>query len=143
MSTDPAPAGTAPAGAVIVFDGVCLLCSRSVRFVLRHDRAGRFRFATQQGATGQMLLRRHGLDPADPPSFLLIEDGRGHVDSDALLRVLSGLGGVWRLGALLRVIPRPLRDAAYRYVARNRLRWFGRAEQCLLPTPETRARFLP
>lgn len=143
MSTDPDPAEAARGGPVIVFDGVCLLCSRSVRFVLRHDRAGRFRFATQQGATGQALLRRHGLDPGDPPSFLLVEDGRGHVDSDAVLRVLSGLGGIWRLGALLRAIPRPLRDAAYRQVARNRLRWFGRAEQCLLPTPETRARFLP
>lgn len=95
----------------------------------------------QQGATGQALLRRHGLDPADPPSFLLVEDGR--VDGDAVLRVLSGLGGIWRLGALLRAIPRPLRDAAYRRVARNRLRWFGRAERCLLPTPGTRARFLP
>lgn len=129
---------------VIVFDGHCLLCSRSVRFVLRHDRGGRFRLAAQQGATGQALLRRHGLDPADPPSFLLVAQGQGYVDSDALLRVLSGLGGPWRMAAaLLRVVPRPLRDAAYRLVARNRLRWFGRAEQCLLPTPETRARFLP
>ncbi|WP_067649135.1 thiol-disulfide oxidoreductase DCC family protein [Dokdonella koreensis] len=128
---------------VIVFDGNCLLCSRSVRFVLRHDRAHRFRFAAQQGVSGQALLARHGLDPADPPSFLLVEDGHGHLESEALLRVLRGLGGGWRLAGLLRAVPRPLRDAAYRWIARNRYRWFGRSDACLVPGPDVAARFLP
>jgi predicted DCC family thiol-disulfide oxidoreductase YuxK len=80
---------TAP---VIVFDGVCLLCSRWVRFLLKHDSAARYRFASMQSDSGRALLLEHGLDPDSPLSFLLVEDGRGYTDSDAIARVLHGLG---------------------------------------------------
>ncbi len=128
--------------AVIVFDGVCALCSRWVRFLLRFDRAGRYRFAAMQGAQGRTLLAAHGLDPEDPLSFLLVVDGVAYTDTDAIVRVVTGLGGAWRLAGLARVLPASLRDPAYRWLARNRYRWFGRHDSCFLPTVEQRGRFL-
>ena len=133
---------TEHAGAVIVFDGVCALCSRWVRFLLRFDRAGRYRFAAMQGANGRQLFAAHGLDPDDPLSFLLVENGKAYTDTDAIMRVLAGLGGIWKLAMLARVLPGPLRDHAYRWLARNRYRWFGRHEACYLPTPAQAARFM-
>lgn len=130
------------ADAVIVFDGVCALCSRWVWFLLRFDTRGRYRFAAMQGTQGRALLEAHGLDPEDPLSFLLLEQGRAWTDTDAILRVLTGLGGAWRLVRVLRWLPRGLRDRAYRALARNRYRWFGRHDTCFLPTPAQAARFL-
>lgn len=127
---------------IIVFDGVCALCSRWVRFLLRFDTRGRYRFAAMQGAQGRALLQAHGLDPEDPTSFLLLDAGRVWTDTDAILRVLTGLGGAWRLLGVLRWVPRSLRDHAYRALARNRYRWFGRHDTCFLPTPEQAVRFL-
>jgi len=131
------------ARAVIVFDGVCVLCNGWVRFLLRRDRRGRYRFAAMQGDSGRALLQAHGLDADDPVSFLLIEDGIAWTDTDAIVRVLSGLGGLWTMAALLRVLPRRVRDRLYRWFARNRYRIFGRYERCVLPSPEQAARFLP
>lgn len=131
-----------PDGKVIVFDGVCLLCNRSVAFVLAHDREKKFRFTTMQSTAGSALLRAHGLDPADPLSFLLVDDGIAYTDSDAAIRVITGCGGAWYLLGVLRLVPRFLRDAVYRWVARNRYRWFGRRETCLMPSPELQSRFL-
>jgi predicted DCC family thiol-disulfide oxidoreductase YuxK len=127
---------------VIVFDGVCLLCSRSVAFVLAHDRQKQFRFATLQSATGRALLVRHGLDPEDPDSFLLADGAAGHANSDAIIRVVTAFGGAWRLVTLFRLVPRLLRDRFYRWIARNRYRWFGRREACMVPSPEMQGRFL-
>ncbi|WP_313217127.1 thiol-disulfide oxidoreductase DCC family protein [Stenotrophomonas sp.] len=127
---------------VIVFDGVCALCSRWVRFLLRVDRQERYCFAAMQGTHGRVLLRQHGLDPDDPLSFLLLEDGRAWTDTDAIVRVLVGLGGPWRLAVVLRAVPRRLRDRAYRALARNRYRWFGRQDGCFLPSAEQARRFL-
>jgi predicted DCC family thiol-disulfide oxidoreductase YuxK len=135
---------SAEARATIVFDGVCVLCNGWVRFLLRHDRHQRYRFAAMQGESGRALLHAHGLDPDDPVSFLLVEDGRACTDTDAIARVLRGLGGAWVVPAvLLMVLPRFVRDPAYRFLARNRYRIFGRHAQCLLPTPQQAARFLP
>ncbi len=130
------------APATIVFDGVCLLCNGWVKFLLRHDRRARYRFAAMQGQAGRALLQQHGLDPDDPLSFLLVNHSGAWSDSDAIVRVLAGLGGLWRLAAVLRMIPRGLRDIGYRLIARNRYRWFGRRERCMLPTPKQHARFL-
>jgi predicted DCC family thiol-disulfide oxidoreductase YuxK len=130
---------------VIVFDGVCLLCSRWVRFLLKHDRAARYRFASMQSDSGRALLLAHGLDPESPLSFLLVEGGRGYTDSDAIAQVLHGLGARrWRwLGRAMRLVPRWLRDPMYRFVARHRYRIFGQSRACFLPAPEQRARFMP
>ena len=139
-----APRAGAAAGPhpVIVFDGVCVLCNGWVRFLLRHDRAGRYRYAAMQSAAGRRLLAEHGLDPQDPASFLLIEGDQAWTDSDAIRRVLAGLGGVWRAAHLLRLLPRPWRDAGYRVLARNRYRWFGRYERCTVPSAHVRDRFM-
>jgi predicted DCC family thiol-disulfide oxidoreductase YuxK len=128
---------------VLVFDGVCVLCSHWVSFVLRHDRHRLYKFAAMQTAAGRALLTSHGLDPDDPQSFLLLEGGRGYMDTDALIRVLKSFGGRWRLAAaLIRLMPRGLRDAFYRAIARNRYKLFGRHEVCIVPNARTADRFL-
>ncbi len=130
----------------IFFDGVCNLCNGFVQFVIRHDPAGRFRFAALQSDAGQRLLTAHGLAPAElaapPESVLLLSGGRLYSHSTAVLRIAQGLGGVWRLVGLGWALPGSWRDALYRLVARNRYRWFGRQESCMMPTPELKARFL-
>ena len=135
-----------PLPGLILFDGVCNLCNGFVQFVIRHDPVGRFRFAALQSAAGQAVLAAHGFDAAavaaEPDSVLLELDGRLYSHSDAVLRIARELGGPWRLLLAGYVLPRPWRDAAYRFVARHRYRWFGRQESCWLPTPELKARFL-
>ena len=138
-STPPEPAA---GGAIVVFDGVCVLCSGWVGFLLRHDRARQFRFAAMQGEAGRGLLDAHGLDPDDPMSFLLLDASGARTDSDAIIAVLARLGGAWRGACLLRVVPRQLRDSLYRRLARNRYRWFGRRDACHLPSATERDRFL-
>jgi predicted DCC family thiol-disulfide oxidoreductase YuxK len=130
-------------GPILVFDGVCVLCSRSVQFVLRHDRLGRFRFATTQSETGRRIMIERGLDPAHPASVLLIDAEHTYAESAAAIRVLRSLGGRWRfVASLLWIVPRLLRDSVYRFVARHRYRWFGRRDICYLPQPCDAARFL-
>ena len=129
---------------VILFDGVCNLCNGFVQFVIEHDAAGRFRFAALQSAAGQALLREYDLPtPAEPDSVVLVAEGRAYTHSAAALGILARLSGRWAaLAQVGRWFPRPLRDAVYRLIARNRYRWFGRQEACWLPTPELKARFL-
>jgi predicted DCC family thiol-disulfide oxidoreductase YuxK len=128
--------------AIIVFDGDCVLCSGWVRFLLHHDREARYRFAAMQAPAGRALLVAQGLDPHDPSSFLLLDGDRAWTDTDAIRRVVGGLGGPWRAVHVLGWIPKRLRDGMYQLVARNRYRWFGRNASCFVPTPEQRARFL-
>ncbi len=143
MPSDHPPAQVDPAVPdVVVFDGVCVLCSGWVHFLLRHDQRGRYRFAAMQTPAGRALLQAHGLDPDDPLSLLLVQGDHARRDSDAVIAVLTGLGGPWRLAGALRLLPRPLRDVGYRWLARNRYRWFGRREACLLPPDHVRDRFL-
>jgi predicted DCC family thiol-disulfide oxidoreductase YuxK len=127
---------------IILYDGVCVLCSRVVHFVIRHDRAARFRFASVQSEPGQRLLARHGLPPDGWDSFVLVEGGAAHLKSTAFLRIVTRLSGPWPVLALGRLLPAALRDRLYDLIARNRYRLFGRREICLVPTPEIRARFL-
>lgn len=129
--------------AVIVFDGVCVLCNGWVRFLLHHDRNARFSFAAMQSDTGRALLVERGLDPDDPASFLLIDGDGAWTDSDAIARVLGGLPAPWRSGGrAVRLVPRALRDVAYRFVARHRYRLFGRHTHCMLPPAGEASRFL-
>jgi predicted DCC family thiol-disulfide oxidoreductase YuxK len=129
---------------VVVYDGVCLLCSRWIRFLLAHDQAGRYLFAAMQSNSGRQLMQAHGLDPDSPYSMLLVENGAGYTDTTAIAKVLHGLPERrwhWLSTAML-CVPRRLRDWAYRLVARHRYRLFGRSEQCFVPTPEQRKRFM-
>jgi len=125
---------------LFVFDGICVLCSGGASRIMRHDRAARIAFAPAQGAIGQALYRHYGLAMDD--TYLFVVDGRAYGLSEGYFQVARVLGGTWRLAGALRLIPRVLRDAAYRLVARNRYRWFGTAGQCALLTPEQRSRLL-
>lgn len=129
-------------GPIILFDAECVLCSANAQFVLRHDHARRFRLASMQGDVGAALYRAHGIDPTDPTSMLVVENGEVRRDSDAVLRIYEGLGLPWRLLAVLRLVPRALRDPVYRMVARNRYRLFGKRDTCWMPPPEWRDRVL-
>jgi predicted DCC family thiol-disulfide oxidoreductase YuxK len=117
---------------IILFDGFCVLCSRWYRFVTARDTAHRFRFVAIQSAEGRALAERHGIDPDNPDTFILLADAQPYVRSDAALRILAELPG-WRWTAVFRVIPAALRDALYNVIARNRYRWFGRLDVCVLP----------
>ena len=129
------------AAPIVFFDGVCGLCNRFVDFLLRRDAAGRLRYAPLQGETAAAAL------PAEYRDLdtVVFRDGeRTLVRSAAVAAILKRLGGVWRVfGALLWVIPRPVRDFGYRLVAANRLRLFGERETCRMPTPEEAGRLLP
>lgn len=127
---------------IVVFDAQCLLCNGWVQFLLRHDRRGVLRYASIQGEAGRALLARAGL-PVEGLETLLVVDGeRSWQHTAAILRVLHALGWPWRLAWAGWVVPAPLRDAAYRAIARRRYRLFGRSDTCLVPPPGVRARFL-
>lgn len=127
---------------VVVFDGVCNLCAHSVKFNLSHEENQILRFAPLQSPAGERLMKVLGFDPNDAKTFVLIADGRAYVRSDAAIRVSRYLSGAWKLLWVLKIIPRPVRDWAYDVVAKNRYRWFGRMESCMVPTPELRSRFI-
>ena len=128
---------------LLLYDGACGLCDRSVQFVLRHDRAGRFRFATLQSPAARALVQELGFDPDRLDSVILVDEaGVPSRESTAALRTLARLGWPWRAGAAALVLPRALRDPVYRFVARRRLRWFGAVDACRLPAAGERERFL-
>lgn len=127
---------------VVLFDGVCTLCHGAVRFLVRHDAAGVFRFAPLGSPVGEALLREHGLPTDDPESVVLVDDEGTHRRSTAALRVARRLDPPWNAAWALRVVPRGLRDAAYDFVAEHRHDVFDRRESCEIPDPEIRERFL-
>jgi predicted DCC family thiol-disulfide oxidoreductase YuxK len=119
-----------PDGPIILFDAECVLCSANAQFVLKHDKAGHFRLASMQGDVGAALYRRHGMDPENPSSMLIVDGDRVRQDSDAVLSIYETLGYPWRLFGTLRLVPAALRDPVYRWLARNRYRLFGKREIC-------------
>jgi predicted DCC family thiol-disulfide oxidoreductase YuxK len=126
---------------VILFDGVCVFCSRWVRFVADRDKRKRFRFTTIQSAYGARLAQALGINPDDPDTNAVIHGGVVYKKSDGALTVLSLLPG-WRLTRALFAVPRPLRDGLYNLVARNRYRIFGKFNACIVPDADLRARVL-
>lgn len=127
---------------VVLYDGVCNLCNGSVQFILRNDPRGKFRFAALQSEMGAKMLAGFGV-PADRLDTLVyLRNGRLFTRSSAALHIARALRFPWPLLTVLLVIPRPLRDTVYRWVASNRYRWFGKSDQCMVPTPDVRARFL-
>jgi predicted DCC family thiol-disulfide oxidoreductase YuxK len=126
---------------VILYDGVCVFCSRWVRFVIARDKDRRFRFTSIQSAYGTRLAQAFGIDPDDPDTNAVVHGGRAHLKSDAALTVLSNLPG-WGWTRALFAVPKPLRDAVYSLVARNRYRIFGRYDVCFVPDAELRRRVL-
>ncbi len=129
---------------IVLFDGVCNFCHSAVLFIADRDRDARLRFASLQSPISTELLAAYGIEPppGDPDTLMLIENGKVYDRSDAALRIARHLRAPVNFVAMFLIVPRTLRDVAYRFIAKNRYRWFGRSEQCRVPTPELRARFL-
>ena len=126
---------------IILFDGVCQFCDKSVQFILKRDPNGKFSFSSLQSDTGIQLRKDYHI-PEELDSIILIEGEKYHSKSTAALKIARELRGGWKWLYILIVIPRPIRDAVYDMVARNRLKWFGEKTACELPPPDVRKRFL-
>jgi predicted DCC family thiol-disulfide oxidoreductase YuxK len=129
---------------VVLFDGVCNFCNASVNFIIERDPGRTFRFAPLQSDIARTMFAQVGRTPpaGDPESIAVFERGRLYEHSGAVLRIVRRLGGAWPLLGIFVVVPRPLRDAAYRWAAARRYRWFGKSDTCRVPTQEVRDRFL-
>lgn len=127
--------------AIVLFDGQCNVCDKSVQFILKRDKEGYFRFASLQSETGIKLLKQNNL-PIDIDSFVLVENNKVYMKSTAALKVSKNLDGIWKLLYVFIIVPKPIRDKCYEFFAKNRYKWFGKKETCMIPTPEIRKRFL-
>lgn len=130
---------------VIFFDGICNLCNASVIFIIRHDKRGHFKFASLQSDFANDFLKKQGLMADDknlPDSLVLVQENRIYFKSEAALEIAKQLSGIWKGLIIFRIIPRPLRDRLYDVVARNRYKWFGKRQSCMVPVPEISERFL-
>lgn len=128
--------------AVIFFDGVCNLCNGAVQFVIAHDRKSYFKFAALQSEFAAKTLVNFDLKVSHGDSFVLLENGKVYEQSTAALRVAKKLNGLWPLLYMFIVVPPFIRNAVYKFIARNRYKWFGKQESCWVPTPELKSRFL-
>lgn len=128
--------------ALILFDGVCNLCNSSVNFIIDRDPDGYFQFAALQDEAARPILAQYSLSAEYTGSIVLVEDGQCYRQSEAALRIARHLQGAWPLLYHFILLPRPLRDTLYDWIARNRYRWFGKRDSCRIPTPELRMRFL-
>lgn len=127
---------------VVLFDGECVLCNRFVAFLVRHDEARRLRFGAIRSEAGRALLAARGFDPESLETIVVLAGERTLTRSDAALAIVRVLPAPWRGLTVLGMLPRPLRDALYRIVARHRHAWFGRTDGCPVPEPAVRDRFL-
>ena len=126
---------------VVLFDGVCNLCTGSIQFILKRDKEKKFLFSSLQSNFGQSLLKKFGLLPDTYNSFILYQDGNIHTRSTAALKMFQQLKG-WKWVKIFWIIPRFIRDAIYNLIAKNRYRWFGKKNECWVPTKELLSRFL-
>lgn len=136
------PASIDPKHPVVLFDGVCNLCNGFVQFMIRRDPDAHFRFASLQSEAGKQLLEAHGLDTNNIDTVVLIDNGQAYLRSDVALRVVAKWGGLWPALQVFSILPRSFRDRVYDFIAARRYKWFGEKEQCMIPTPELKSRFL-
>lgn len=127
---------------IVLFDGVCNLCTGVVKFAIKRDKKGVLHFASLQSEMAKELMRKHGLDENQLKTFVFIENGKAYTRSTAGLKLFRSFGGLWALLYVFIIVPKPIRNAVYDFVSRNRYRWFGKEESCMIPSPEIRARFL-
>lgn len=132
---------------IILFDGVCNLCNGWVRFVVKRDPSGIFRFAALQTPSGEAIIKEHSRkdhseETTEMASIILIEGDAVYTESDAVLGILAHLGPPWSWSSVLRVVPKRVRDGCYRFIAQHRYQWFGRTDVCQVPSPNTRSRFI-
>lgn len=126
---------------IVLFDGECNFCDASVQFIIKRDKKAAFQFASLQSEVGQALIEKFAV-PTHVDSIVLIEGERYYMKSSAALKIARQLDGLWKLSYAAIVVPRPLRDTVYSYIAKNRYKWFGKKDSCMLPTAEQRNRFL-
>ncbi|WP_010098286.1 thiol-disulfide oxidoreductase DCC family protein [Ornithinibacillus scapharcae] len=126
---------------IIFFDGECNLCNSSVQFVIKRDPKGIYQFASLQSDFGQQVILKHRL-PKEIDSFIYLEGGTLHIKSTAALKVCKGLSGLWKVLYVFIIVPKPIRNLVYECIARNRYKWFGKRESCMIPTPDMRDRFI-
>ncbi|MFS0864482.1 thiol-disulfide oxidoreductase DCC family protein [Fredinandcohnia sp. 179-A 10B2 NHS] len=126
---------------IVLFDGICNFCNSSVQFIIKRDSKGHYQFTSLQSKTGVSLLEKYGITK-NIESIVLIEGDQFYTRSTAALRICRNLEGPYRLLAVLLVVPAPIRDVFYNFIAKNRYRWFGKQESCTIPSPEVRSRFL-
>jgi len=127
---------------IILFDGVCNLCNSSVNFIIRHDRKNRFKFAALQSDTGIKLVRKYEIDPRETDSIILIQGEKHYIKSSAALRIAKDLSGVYPLLFVFMIIPPFIRNWVYDYIAKNRYKWYGKKDSCMIPTKELKDKFL-
>jgi len=127
---------------LVLFDGVCNLCNSTVRFIIKRDPAARFSFASLQTSAARSILTKFGLEPDASDTIVVVDEGRVFFRSDAVLKIMQRLGGIWSVMTALRIFPRQWRDGLYNFVARRRYGFFGRSEQCSVPNDDLRSRFI-
>jgi predicted DCC family thiol-disulfide oxidoreductase YuxK len=127
---------------IILFDGVCNLCNSSINFVIKRDKKDEFRFTALQEEPGISLLKRHHINTKDTDSIILIENDTVYVKSSAALRVSRKLSGAWPLMYGFIIVPTFIRNGVYDYIAKNRYKWYGKKDSCMIPTPELKNKFL-
>jgi predicted DCC family thiol-disulfide oxidoreductase YuxK len=127
---------------IILFDGVCNFCNGSINFLIRQDKKDVFRFAPLQSQTGQKLLAQYQIQKKGFESFVLLQDGKAYQKSTAALKVLKQLPWYWKALKVFWIVPAFLRNSIYDFIARNRYKWFGKKETCMIPTRAVRNRFL-
>ena len=127
---------------IILFDGVCNLCNGAVNFVIKRDPGNVFKFTPLQEKQGALLLKTHAIDIQKLDSIVLIENEKVYIKSSAALRITKKLSDLWPLFFVLLIIPSFIRDGVYDFIAKNRYKWFGKKEQCMIPTPGLREKFL-
>lgn len=127
---------------IVLFDGVCNLCDSAVQFIIKHDKKNIFMFTSLQSNAGQKLLAQYNFPLDELNSFILIEHGKAYTRSTGALKVVKKLQGLWPLLYGFMIIPKFIRDGVYNWVGRNRYKWYGKKDACMIPTPELKARFL-
>ncbi len=135
FKSDPAVPDFDDSGPVAVMDAECAICSWGAKMIHRLDRTGKVRICPVQSPLGAALLHHYKLEPTNPASWLFIDDGRAYMDFDAVLHAGNKFGGWGRLTSVLRLLPKPMRDKLYIWIARNRYAIFGRADMCAIPDP--------
>ena len=127
---------------IILFDGVCNFCNYWVTFAIKRDRKNKLKFTPLQGQTAKQLLPKFHINPSSLSSVIFIDNGKAYTQSSAAIQICKHLDGGWKLFYALIIIPKFMRDGLYNIIARNRYKWFGKKESCMIPTPELKERFL-
>lgn len=128
---------------IILFDGVCNFCNNSILTIIKYDKSNSFLFTSLQSDTGKRIVDHLGIDTSKIDSIVLYEPNISYdIKSTAALKIMNNFGGIWKLSQVLYIFPRPLRDLVYDFIARNRYKWFGKREECMIPTKEIKKKFI-